>query len=233
MTALQVLVATICLFQMTRDAGNISGATAKKNVGSYRSTAEHIGTLGISSSLRMVCYILLGCPMLLGCFRMLSWNGSGISGRINQTVFVDTPLKSLFTTWSHHCHVMRQQPTGVWMLQASKKGPSEKLLDDAFHDALPLATALVSLVVAQLHVHYMCLHEHSCVHNTTLRIGSLHPRKYVRAILFGLLVLCPTGAECRRAAMTEGSVKLGASGSRGGNQHLVEAAGPASSSTVS
>ena len=72
MTALQVVVATIYLFQMTRDIGNLCGATAKENVGSYRSTAERIGTLDISSSLRMVCNILLGCPILLGCFGTLS-----------------------------------------------------------------------------------------------------------------------------------------------------------------
>ena len=114
MTALQVVVATICLFQMTRDVGTTSGATVTKTFGGYRSTAESIGTLGISSILRMICYILLGCPIRLGCFGMLSWNESSVSGRINEAALVDIPLKSLSTTWTHHCYRMKQQPTGCF-----------------------------------------------------------------------------------------------------------------------
>ena len=163
-------------------------------------------------------YVVLGCPVLLGCLGLLSLCESHLHSVHGHAKIALCPLTLLSTMSSQRRYAAQHKHNVVWSIDATVKSLSVGALEDACHGVLPIVLALLSLFTSQLQVHYMCLREDAYVRRRNLCIGTLHPKIYVRAMLFGLLVLCPTIAHGGRTPATEGFVTLtlGSSGTGSG-----------------
>ena len=109
----------------------------------------------------------------------------------------------------------------VWRMDATVESVSIGALQKVCNDVLPIVLALFSLFTIHLQVHYMCLREHAWAHRRNFCIGTPHPKRCVRAMMFGLLLLCPTIAYGGRTPAMKGIVRFTLGNSGTGSEAFV------------